>query len=329
VKEANPPRKTLPSTQDIDLTGVLPDEILKEPIETFVAALGDPSEFPAFAIGMCALRYTEAAPLLRATLERAATNSLRNDRDDLVFFRGLHIIAGRRDPLCCEPLLRLLSQPEEELDALLGDAVSQSLPQIVIGVYDGNADALFEAITDQRRDDLVRDSLLRAVAFITWEGRIERARTITFLERFDRDRVALDGEVTWDAWAMTIALLGLRDMVPLVETAERRGVFDEDIWDRKHFDDVLAEAERAPDDASRFTNSLLGYIEDVVVILQQYTLDEDEAEEDDDSLYSHTEPGRLMASPMKPAVNPFRNVGRNDPCPCGSGKKAKRCCLRS
>jgi uncharacterized protein YecA (UPF0149 family) len=29
----------------------------------------------------------------------------------------------------------------------------------------------------------------------------------------------------------------------------------------------------------------------------------------------------------EPAVNPFRAVGRNDPCPCGSGKKFKRCCL--
>ena len=25
--------------------------------------------------------------------------------------------------------------------------------------------------------------------------------------------------------------------------------------------------------------------------------------------------------------NPYRNVGRNDPCPCGSGKKFKKCCL--
>ena len=29
----------------------------------------------------------------------------------------------------------------------------------------------------------------------------------------------------------------------------------------------------------------------------------------------------------EPVSNPFRNVGRNDPCPCGSGKKFKRCCL--
>jgi uncharacterized protein YecA (UPF0149 family) len=24
-------------------------------------------------------------------------------------------------------------------------------------------------------------------------------------------------------------------------------------------------------------------------------------------------------------VNPYRDIGRNDPCPCGSGKKVKKC----
>ena len=28
----------------------------------------------------------------------------------------------------------------------------------------------------------------------------------------------------------------------------------------------------------------------------------------------------------QPATNPHRGVGRNDPCPCGSGKKYKKCC---
>ncbi|MEP1741692.1 MAG: UPF0149 family protein [Kangiellaceae bacterium] len=35
--------------------------------------------------------------------------------------------------------------------------------------------------------------------------------------------------------------------------------------------------------------------------------------------------------PEEPSVEPFtnitRSVGRNDPCPCGSGKKFKKCCL--
>jgi uncharacterized protein len=30
---------------------------------------------------------------------------------------------------------------------------------------------------------------------------------------------------------------------------------------------------------------------------------------------------------QEPVVNPNRDVGRNDPCPCGSGLKYKKCCL--
>jgi hypothetical protein len=30
----------------------------------------------------------------------------------------------------------------------------------------------------------------------------------------------------------------------------------------------------------------------------------------------------------KPFVRPGSKIGRNDPCPCGSGKKYKQCCLR-
>ena len=38
--------------------------------------------------------------------------------------------------------------------------------------------------------------------------------------------------------------------------------------------------------------------------------------------------GRAQANrTAKPATASHRKVGRNDPCPCGSGKKFKRCCL--
>jgi preprotein translocase subunit SecA len=35
--------------------------------------------------------------------------------------------------------------------------------------------------------------------------------------------------------------------------------------------------------------------------------------------------GGEASSPPKAASNPYKNVGRNDPCPCGSGKKYKKC----
>ena len=34
----------------------------------------------------------------------------------------------------------------------------------------------------------------------------------------------------------------------------------------------------------------------------------------------------LLQGNKSQTVNPFKEVGRNDPCPCGSGKKFKKCC---
>jgi preprotein translocase subunit SecA len=39
-------------------------------------------------------------------------------------------------------------------------------------------------------------------------------------------------------------------------------------------------------------------------------------------------PGESPATPQQPIVK-APTVGRNDPCPCGSGKKYKKCCGRN
>jgi len=48
-------------------------------------------------------------------------------------------------------------------------------------------------------------------------------------------------------------------------------------------------------------------------------------------LDKHFSTPAMLARPPEPdnlpVVNSWRKVGRNDPCPCGSGKKAKHYCL--
>jgi uncharacterized protein len=34
------------------------------------------------------------------------------------------------------------------------------------------------------------------------------------------------------------------------------------------------------------------------------------------------------AAARQSSANRLKDIGRNDPCPCGSGKKFKKCCLR-
>jgi uncharacterized protein len=110
--------------------------------------------------------------------------------------------------------------------------------------------------------------------------------------------------------------------VPLVDNAFREDRMPEGWTDRPRFDEDLAEAERAPEDIDRFTQNNLGYIEDVLVSLDWTRGTEDVFDENGEEA-----PWTDFAYPNEPFRNPWRNVGRNDPCPCGSGKKFKKCCL--
>jgi uncharacterized protein YecA (UPF0149 family) len=80
-----------------------------------------------------------------------------------------------------------------------------------------------------------------------------------------------------------------------------------------------------PNDLARFRRAGLGYIDDVLEELS-WTRRAQEWQDEQDRQSSWAD---FTLPSMEPAVNPFRNVGRNDPCPCGSGKKAKNCCLRT
>ena len=106
----------------------------------------------------------------------------------------------------------LLHRSPEELDELLGDAITETLPRIVTGVFDGDHDALLEAIADRHIDDFVRNSLFVAAAFLTWNGLIDRAHLEQFLVRFYEERLADDEDHGWVGWQEAVALLGLRTL---------------------------------------------------------------------------------------------------------------------
>ncbi|MFC6049659.1 SEC-C metal-binding domain-containing protein, partial [Methylobacterium hispanicum] len=100
------------------------------------------------------------------------------------------------------------------------------------------------------------------------------------------------------------ALLGFRDLAPRVEAARRDGRITDEISDAGWFKEALRKAVNRPDDLRRFDAWSFGTLDDPLADL------------------AWTEEGAGL-----PQQNPYRDVGRNDPCPCGSGKKFKKCCL--
>ncbi len=275
------------------------------PIQQQIEALADERGYPAEAVAACLRQPQQSVPLLRAILGRAARGLELSDAEASQLFLGLHILAQLRDEPSCPVLLRLLRRSTDEVEALLSDAVTETLPKIVASLYDGDAEALFDTIADASVDEFVRDALWRAAAYLTFHGRIGREALAAFIVRYDDERLAPAGDMGWYGWLEAIAQLGLVDLAPRVEPLWDDDRLPYNMLERKHFDEDLAVALRDPDDAARFERTQAGTIDDVGAALAW---------------------ADWNGAP-EPYVNPMRDVGRNDPCPCGSGKKAKKCCL--
>ncbi len=295
--------------------------LFQTPIDDFLTILATDPSTSAVAVGACLMRTGQSLPPLRALLERAAAGGTLSVTDENLLFRGLHILGGARDSQAFAPLMRLLRRPMQELDHLFGDVITDGLARITAGVFDGDADSLFELIADRTIDEYVRDALWGAATFLTWDGRIERERMVRFIERFDDERMAEDEDYAWIGWLEAVSLLGLRSLEPRVAAAWEDGRIDEDVLGWDHFERDLSDAEQRPDDAGRFEFDRLGYIEDAYAELERWDRIAEDRGDGLDDFQGGYEP------PIEPIVNPWRNVGRNDPCPCGSGKKAKKCCL--
>lgn len=276
-----------------------------------IQALSEAQDLPLEAVQAASRNPGRIAGGVLRVVEAAASGAALSEREQNLLFWGVHVLGAARDTRLFRPLLSLLRRPADELDVLLGDAVTGTLPRLVASLFDGGADALLNVIADPAVDEFVRWNLFGALTFLTFEGRIDPDATRAFLIRFDEERPARSGEATWNGWAEAIALLGFADLADRYAAALADARLLEDVSGPGWFEAIMFDALQNPDDPGRFTLHRFGYLGDAAFELDDLLSGGDEAEEE----------------PEATVQNPLRDVGRNDPCPCGSGRKFKKCCL--
>jgi hypothetical protein len=295
---------------------------------SIVDALSKDIRLPTMAVVAGALQADVIEPDILAVLRRAQSEDL-SWPDERLLFRGLHILGGRRLPAAYRLLVAFLRGKQDRVEALFGDAITETLPRILAGLFDGDEEPLRTLIADTRVDPFVREAALKALGFLAFEGRIDRAGFEAFLRRFETDGLASpDDEVMWHAWMTAVGVLGMTALAPQVHAAFADGRISPMFCDENFFAKLLEVAVVRPDDRQRLDDEQMGYIYDVLATLEQ------SPERDTDDRMSRQNLLRWAADDMPnwlseglPACNPNRGVGRNDPCPCGSGKKYKKCCL--
>jgi len=288
---------------------------------TFFEELAAAEKVPVATISACLADFDAVAPSLRDLLSRAANEEVLSEAEEQVLFWGVHILALGRDRSCFKPMLKLLSRAEEDLDNLFGDALNETLPSAVVNMFDDDSAALFDLLAKRDISGFVKWNLFDALAFLTFEGKVEKDRTEAFLIRFDAESLADEEDYAWVGWQDAISLLGLRSLAERVERRSHQDLLIDFFGEgpKAFYEDLEAAEQAAPDDMSRFKKCHIGYLDDIGEALSWMNF----GTREDEDIYPEVS-NRPSAEPL---LNPWRNVGRNDPCPCGSGKKYKKCCL--
>ena len=286
---------------------------------------------PAEAIEAARANRAALVPAFIRRIEQfVADDEIPADADAL--FVVFHLLGEWREKSAYRPMAALLRLPPEELDDLLGDAVDRTAHRVMAAVFDGDPMPLYDIIRDPAADESVRSRMLQALAMVTLRDEVPREQTAQFLRACFVELRPQARNFVWQGWQSAIAMLGLVELAPLVKKAFDRGFIDRSWLRFKDFEDDLRRALDGGPPPGWQDEHEFDLFGDTIEELSgwAYPDDDDDLEEEDD--WSEREEPvsdeQVLWRPSEgPAHNPYKGVGRNDPCPCGSGKKFKKCCL--
>jgi hypothetical protein len=180
-------------------------------------------------------------------------------------------------------------------------------------------------ILDSKADEFVRARMFSALAMLTRSNLLSREETKRFLVACNEQLVPRKACYAWTGWQEAIAALGFAELKPLVVRAFADQRIDRFWMELGHFESDLRAA--LDDPSLPPPRSRDGDYELFGDTIETFSDWHGFASETAGANAPPLEGTRLVLNQQVPAANPFKGVGRNDPCPCGSDKKFKRCCL--
>jgi hypothetical protein len=279
---------------------------------------------PVEALRAADAHRAELTPRLITCLAEVVTRPgiLAEDGELQLPFFAMYLLASWREAAAHPLLLAFLRLPGEQCLDLSGDIVTEDMDRMLAQTAGGNPDGLLALARDPAVNEWSRVAAINALALLAAWGELPRATLIAHY----RELIAAAGPpqkindpgpvlANYVSSALDLGLVEMRDeLLQLMD----RGWIEEGIVGSR--DDVAAEFDRPN------VIPIPRPIDDVVEAIRWW------------GCFAR-EPGtvRFPAAPVtplepeRPSVipQPYRappKVGRNDPCPCGSGKKYKKCC---
>ena len=271
-------------------------EILRE-LEPYIG------RFPMDAMRSAVEQREGITPELLRVMEAVADDPVKHAerKDYMLPLFALHLLAQFREKRAYAPIIKMFSSPGETPFDLFGDTVTERLSRILASVYDGNPAPLRGLVESDEVNEYVRSAALDTFLVLEHTGQMPHAEVVEYFRSLFHEKLQRTHSYAWDGFVCAVAdLEGIeRDMAaPKPWRRDRQRLITDAKAEMEWWSSFHPEASW-PKKRSKVETPMLP------------------PEPAAPSPSSYVAPKPVVREPK---------IGRNDPCPCGSGKKYKKCC---
>lgn len=305
------------------------DEVL---IDELLDAFTNPIDFPFEAVAKAKVNWAIVGTAFIAEIEAAVADPWSAaEADDMVFEFAYRLASDMRDTRAFAPLLATLYFPEELAESLIGDGMTSNMSRALACTFDAASPTsesdLRAAAENWRLYIWNRMAAVDAMCIRAYEGDADGAEITQWvfeLAKKEAEAVWKNHEETTTLESLVSTLVQLRGAQYLPEIEAWWAAFEIDSYGERieHIRDEITAPIRSGEYEDKFHRYYGQLTEEFATWATFVEQDERDARAalNDDEFDGFPEEAQL------PFVRPTPKVGRNDPCPCGSGLKFKKCC---
>ena len=272
---------------------------------------------PKAAFQVITANRDEAIPYLRKAIDYAISKGRMLDENYQLHFYALYLLGELQDRESFSKIMELVSLKNDTAEYLIGDCITAELRDILYNTYDGNIELLKKSIWDRDIDEFVRSAMLDVMGQLYLDGFLEENEWKDFLKQGVYDGRECD--YIYNSIGNALCKCHFIDMLSEIRYMFDKGLIDE-LYMGKYDSYVDAMFEYRENEGSFCENSFCA-----AEALRHWAMFS-KSEEDVSEKKDFEKLIRVLERDGDKSVCKTK-IGRNDPCPCGSGKKYKYCCL--
>ena len=171
----------------------------------------------------------EITPHLIRILEEIATDPLRYAQEEHnAHIYAVALLAHFQEPAALLPIIRAFSIPDEFMEFLWGDMVTETLPALLVQTGHGQLDTIKGLILDRETPEYVRGGAVEALAYAVVQELAVRDEVIAFLASLFTGTEAEENSDFWNTVACAITDLHPEEAMPVLRQAVADGLVTPD-----------------------------------------------------------------------------------------------------